>query len=517
MPESGKTLLEIRHVTKAFPGTRALDNVSLDVRPGEILGLCGENGAGKSTLVKIISGVYPYGTYEGELFFRGEPLRLTGTRDSEAKGISIIHQELALVPQLTVAENIFLGGEPAAWGVIRQEAMNAAARRLLERVGLDVPPTVLVGSLGVGQRQMVEIAKALRRDVSLLILDEPTSALNETEVERLMETLRELRRRGVSCIYISHKLDELFEITDRITVLRDGQVVGTARTADLDEDRIIAMMVGRPQSGRYPPKTRRPGPVRMRVRNWSVKHPENPERYVVRDVSFEVRSGEILGIAGLMGSGRTELVQSLFGEYGVEVSGEIEIDGQPCRFRSSRDAIAMGVGLVVEDRRNGGLITMHSVASNVTLPSLPKVSRGPVINRGLELASAAQLVEELSIKVPGLEAAVETLSGGNQQKVSIAKWLMTRPRILMLDEPTRGIDVGTKYQIYEIMDRLAADGMAIVMVSSELPEILGMSDRILVMHEGTVAGILDADEADAEAVMALATMGARSTAAAKNL
>ena len=248
-----------------------------------------------------------------------------------------------------------------------------------------------------------------------------------------------------------------------------------------------------------------------------MKHPENPERYVVRDVSFEVRSGEILGIAGLMGSGRTELVQSLFGEYGVEVSGEIEIDGQPCRFRSSRDAIAMGVGLVVEDRRNGGLITMHSVASNVTLPSLPKVSRGPVINRGLELASAAQLVEELSIKVPGLEAAVETLSGGNQQKVSIAKWLMTRPRILMLDEPTRGIDVGTKYQIYEIMDRLAADGMAIVMVSSELPEILGMSDRILVMHEGTVAGILDADEADAEAVMALATMGARPTAAAKNL
>lgn len=509
MAERGKILLEMRGVTKDFPGTRALDGVSFDVREGEILGLCGENGAGKSTLMKIISGVYPYGTFEGELIFAGQPLRLTGTRDSESLGIRIIHQELALVKQMTVAENIFLGAEPTSFSVINTMKLNRDARALLDRIGLDVPETALVGNLGVGQQQMVEIAKALRGELKLLILDEPTSALNEAETERLMRTLRELRSRGVACIYISHKLDELFELTDRITVLRDGRHVGTALTSQLDEETVISMMVGRAPSGRFPPKTRKPGPVRMRVRHWSVRHPDNPARFAVQDVNFEVRQGEILGIAGLMGSGRTELVQSLFGEYGVERAGEIEIDGEKVEIRSSRDAIALGLGLVVEDRKNAGLILMHSVAANVTLPALPRVCHGPVIDQSAELAITARMIDEINIKTPSIDAPVSTLSGGNQQKVAIAKWLLTEPRILMLDEPTRGIDVGTKYQIYEIMDQLAAQGMAIVMVSSELPEILGMSDRVLVMCEGRMAGILEGDEINAESIMMLATMGAK--------
>ncbi len=508
VPQAGNILLEIRNVTKDFPGTRALDNVSMEVREGEILGLCGENGAGKSTLMKILSGTYPYGTYEGEMVYQGEPLRLSGIRESEAKGVRIIHQELALVKQMSVAENIYLGAEPARFGIVNQMKLYSDTRALLDRVGLSVSETSLIGSLGVGQRQMVEIAKALRGHVRLLILDEPTSALNDAEVANLMSTLRDLRSRGVTCIYISHKLRELFDIADRITVIRDGRVIGTEKTADLTEDMVIAMMVGRAPTGRFPAKTRKPGPVMLKVRKWTIKDPENRELYAVRDVSFEVRSGEILGISGLMGSGRTELVQSLFGEYGVEVSGEMEIAGQRCTVKSSRDAIALGMGLVTEDRKTTGLITMHTVTSNIALPSLPRLSNGPVVNQSLELASTGQFIEELNIRVPAIDATVDTLSGGNQQKVSLAKWLMTNPRILMMDEPTRGIDVGTKYQIYEIMDRLAAAGMAIIMVSSELPEILGMSDRILVMHEGTVAAILERDEADAETIMSLATMGA---------
>ena len=512
MPERGSTLLEIRNATKDFPGTRALDSVSMDVREGEIHGLCGENGAGKSTLMKILSGTYSYGAYEGELIFQGEPLRLSGIRDSEARGIRIIHQELALVKQMSVAENVFLGAEPAQFGVVNQMKLHSETRTLLDRVGLNAPETALVSSLGVGQQQMVEIAKALRGHLSLLILDEPTSALNDAEVENLMNTLRDLKSRGVTCIYISHKLNELFDITDRVTVIRDGKCIGTEETASLTEDKIIAMMVGRAPTGRFPAMTRKPGQMMLRVKNWSVRNPENREKYAVHNASFDVRKGEILGIAGLMGSGRTELVQSIFGEYGVEVSGQVEIDGQECTIRSSRDAIALGMGLVTEDRKNTGLITMHSVTSNITLPSLPRLSNGPVVNQSLEMASTAESVESLNIRVPSIESTVDTLSGGNQQKVSIAKWLMTNPRILMMDEPTRGIDVGTKYQIYEIMDRLAAEGIAIVMVSSELPEILGMSDRILVMHEGRIAGILDRGQADAEKIMSLAAMGAREEA-----
>lgn len=509
MQKGSGALLDIRNVTKDFPGTRALDNVSMEVREGEIHGLCGENGAGKSTLMKILSGTYPYGTYEGQVFFGGEPTRFSGIRDAEARGIRIIHQELALVKQMTVAENIFLGAETAKYGIIDQMSLYSETRELLRRSGLNVPGTALVRTLGVGQQQMVEIAKALRGRVRLLILDEPTSALNDAEVENLMQTLRELKHIGVTCIYISHKLRELFDIADRITVLRDGRCIGTEATADITEDEVIAMMVGRAPTGRFPSKTRRAGKVMFSVRNWTVRNPENKDLYAIRNVSFDVRAGEILGVSGLMGSGRTELLQSLFGEYGFQPSGEIMIDGKKCKINSSRDAIALGMGLVTEDRKNTGLILMHSVTHNMTLPSLPNLSNGPVIDTGSELASTSKLIKELNIRAPSVESKVETLSGGNQQKVSIAKWLMTNPRILMLDEPTRGIDVGTKYQIYELMDRLAADGMAIIMVSSDLPEILGMSDRILVMHEGTIAGIVESEEANPEKIMSLAAMGAR--------
>lgn len=509
MQQQASTLLDIRNVTKDFPGTRALENVSMEVKEGEIHGLCGENGAGKSTLMKILSGTHPYGTYEGQIIFQGKPVRFMGIRDSEAEGIRIIHQELALVKQMTVAENIFLGAETARYGVVDEMRLYSDTRELLSRTGLNVPGTALVGTLGVGQQQMVEIAKALRGHVRLLILDEPTSALNDAEVENLMKTLRELRDSGVTCIYISHKLRELFEIADRITVLRDGRCIGTKPTSELTEDEVIAMMVGRAPTGRFPPKTRKAGKVMLSVRNWTVKDPENRDLYAVRDLSFDVRAGEILGISGLMGSGRTELLQSLFGEYGFQPSGEIAIEGEKCRISSSRNAIALGMGLVTEDRKNTGLIPIHSVSHNMTLPSLPNLSNGPVVDISLELASTLELVKELNIRAPSIEAKVETLSGGNQQKVSIAKWLMTNPRILMLDEPTRGIDVGTKYQIYELMDQLAAAGMAIIMVSSELPEILGMSDRILVMHEGTMAGIVESAEANPEKIMSLAAMGTK--------
>ncbi len=506
--ESG-VLLDIRNVTKDFPGTRALDDVSMEILEGEIHGLCGENGAGKSTLMKILSGTHPYGTYEGQILFAGEPVRFAGIRDSEARGIRIIHQEMALVKQMTVAENIFLGAERARYGIVDQMKLYSETRELLSRFGLNVPATAFVGTLGVGQQQMVEIAKALRGHVRLLILDEPTSALNDSEVESLMTTLRELRNAGVTCIYISHKLRELFDIADRITVLRDGRCIGTRPTRDVTEDDVIAMMVGRAPTGRFPPKTRTAGKVMLSVRDWTVRNPENKELYAVRGVSFDVRAGEILGISGLMGSGRTELLQSLFGEYGFQPSGEIAVEGKECSIHSSRDAIALGMALVTEDRKNTGLILMHSVIHNMTLPSLPDLSNGAVVDTNSELASTLGMVRELNIKAPSIESRVDTLSGGNQQKVSIAKWLMTRPRILMLDEPTRGIDVGTKYQVYELMDRLAASGMAIVMVSSELPEILGMSDRVLVMHEGAVAGIVGADEASPERIMSLAAMGAQ--------
>ncbi len=504
---SKRALLEVSEVSKQFPGVLALDSISFSVYEGDIHGVCGENGAGKSTLMKILSGVYPWGSYEGTITFDGRPIKFANVKNSEAVGIRVIYQELTLVKQMTVAENIFLGEEPVRHGIIDWNKLYSSAKQLLEDCRLHVPYAAQVITLGIGQQQMVEIAKALSGQVKLLILDEPTSALTQDEVHTLMDILRDLKVQGVTCIYISHKLEELLEITDRITVLRDGKMIGTEYTQDLTEDQVISMMVGRELTGRFPQKTRIPGEVIFSVRDWSVADPERPEQNIIEDISFDLRRGEILGVAGLMGSGRTELVQSLFGEYGTPTAGETLLDGEPVRIRSSRDAIKLGIALATEDRRNTGLIVLHSVLRNMSLPSLPNLSRGQIIDPNLELATTSQFIERLRIKTPTVNTIVNTLSGGNQQKVSIAKWLMTQPKILILDEPTRGIDVGTKYEIYKLMDELAAQGVGIIMVSSELPEIMGMSDRILVIHNGRRAGILGGQKTTMEEVMSLAAMG----------
>jgi D-xylose transport system ATP-binding protein len=511
MPQSGKDphgdLLEVREVTKEFPGLTALKSVSLSVRAGEIHGLCGENGAGKSTLMKILCGVYPWGSYRGTVAFDGEPVRFASIKDAEKRGIRVIFQELALVRQMTVAENIYLGSEPVAFGAINWNRLYRDAAALLAACQMDVPVDVPVGRLGIGHQQMVEIAKALAGRVKLLILDEPTSALTQGEVDSLMSLLSGLRGRGVSCIYISHKLEELFRIADRITVLRDGKVIGTRLSSEADEKTIVAMMVGRELTGRFPPRTRRPTDVILAVRDWTVAEGGPSGKVVTEGVSFDLRRGEILGIAGLMGSGRTELLESLFGEYGVRRSGEMRLAGRPVQVRSAREAIDHGIALVPEDRRVGGLILSHSVRSNVTLPYLEKISRGQVIDRNRELVVALEAVRKLAVRTSSIDNAVANLSGGNQQKVVLAKWLITDPKILILDEPTRGIDVGTKYEIYRLMDELASQGIGIIMVSSELPEVLGMADRIAVMHEGRLVAVLPADRTDMEELMMLAAMG----------
>lgn len=506
MSEPKEVLLRISNVSMHFPGTRALANVNLDVYAGEVHAVCGENGAGKSTLMKIISGVYPYGTFDGEFYFADERCQFATVRDSERRGIRIIHQELTLVPQMTVAENIFLGAEPNRYGVINQDQLYRDTEELLQRYNLNVPYNARVNSLGVGQQQMVEIAKALSGHARLLILDEPTSALTIEETRVLLDIIRDLKSRGVTCIYISHKLDELFEIADRITVLRDGQVVGTYNTQDVDESKIISLMVGRELTNQYPPRRRKIGEVIFEVKNWTVAKHTRATRPVVRDVSFQLHRGEILGIAGLMGSGRTELVQSIFGEYGTRLHGQLVLNGRPVEIRSSQDAINCGIALLTEDRKTTSLILKHSVVSNVTLPSLRELLKWKFIDVDKEWAAFYEYRDKLQIRTPSMETIVNDLSGGNQQKVAIAKWLMTEPQILIMDEPTRGIDVGTKYEVYKLMNDLTNEGVSIIMVSSELPEILGMSDRILVMREGSVAGILENnEEVTQEDIMFLAT------------
>lgn len=507
MSKPRNVLLKISDVSKYFPGTQALDRVNLEVYEGEIHGICGENGAGKSTLMKILSGVYPYGSYEGEIYWNGDRVSFGNVRDSENLGIRIIYQELTLVPQMTVAENIFLGREPNRYGVISKSQLYGITQELLRTYNLDVPYNARVETLGIGQQQMVEIAKALSEKASLLILDEPTSALTIEETDVLMEILKDLKNRGVTCIYISHKLDEVFSIADRITVLRDGRVIDTRPVDELDEDKVVALMVGREIKHRYPKATRATGDVALEVKDWTVVRGDR-SRPILKDISFSVHQGEILGISGLMGSGRTELVQSLFGEFGTVVSGQMSIFGEPVEIRSAKDAIDHGMALMTEDRKNTSLILKHSVLRNISLPSLPKLSRWNVINQNEELASSHYFKEKLSIRTPSIHTIVNDLSGGNQQKVALSKWLMTEPRILIMDEPTRGIDVGTKYEVYKLMNELTSEGVAIIMVSSELPEILGMSDRILVMCQGTVAGILDNDgQVDMETIMRLATGG----------
>ncbi len=497
--------LELKAIVKEFPGVRALDHVDLEVRRGEIHGLVGENGAGKSTLLKVLSGVHPHGTYEGEIRVRGELKQFRNTRQAEACGIAIIHQELNLIPELSVAENIFLGHEPARRGVIDWDAVYGGAADLLAQLGVDVDPRAKIRQLGVGMQQMVEIAKALRLNAAILLLDEPTSALTEKEVDILFRTLRRLKENGVTCIYISHKMDELFEIVDRCTVLRDGRTVGAGDLKDLDEGKIVSLMVGRKIDDMYPARSAKPGGVVLRVKDFEVDHPALPGEKIVQGIDFEVRAGEVLGITGLMGSGRSELVTALFGAYPAASRGEVLIGGKPFHFTRCRDAIAAGVGLVTEDRKVYGLVLGMGVGGNLSLASLERVAPRGIVDGLEEEERNRRWVEELRIKTAGLDVPVRNLSGGNQQKVVLGKWLATEPKVLFLDEPTRGVDVGAKVEIYRLINRLAAGGLAVVMISSTLPEVLRMSDRILVMRRGRQAAILEAREASQETIMKYAT------------
>jgi D-xylose transport system ATP-binding protein len=500
-------ILEMRGITKEFPGVRALEDVTFQVERGEVHALVGENGAGKSTLMKVLSGFYPYGSYAGDVVLDGEVQQFRGIRESERAGVAIIYQELALQRYMTIAENIFLGKELCARGVIDWNRTYQRTAEVLKDVGLKLSPATRVVDLGVGSQQLVEIAKALSKDARLLILDEPTAALTETEADNLLQILGLLRRKGVTCIYISHRLGEVMRIADRITVLRDGKTVVTKVKADMSEARMIQHMVGRDLSMMYPRRERAPGETVLEVKDWTVRDPITGD-VVVDRVSFSVRRGEILGIAGLMGAGRTELVMSLFGAWGKRVGGELRLEGRKVDLRGADDAIAAGIGLVSEDRKRYGLVLGMDVKENSTLASLARISRLGVVNKNEEIKRAGRYVRDLRTKTPSLEQRVGNLSGGNQQKVVLAKWLLTQPRVLFLDEPTRGIDVGAKVEIYNIMNDLVDQGVCVVMVSSELPEVLGMSDRILVIHEGRLTGELPRGDATQEKVMYHATGGA---------
>ncbi|MDT7541573.1 MAG: D-xylose transport system ATP-binding protein [Acidobacteriota bacterium] len=497
--------LEMRDITKSFPGVRALDGVSFELRRGEVHALVGENGAGKSTLMKILGGVYPHGTYGGEIVIEGVEQKFTGVRDAEATGIAVIFQELSLVKEMTVGENIFLGREPRRFGVVRWDELYRRATELLEGLRLRVDPRTPVRTLGIGQQQLVEIAKALSQDARILVLDEPTAALTGAEVETLFRILEDLRTRGVGMIYISHKLEEVFRIADRITVLRDGRTVGTNATKEWTEGTVIARMVGREVGDIFPTVEHERGEVAFEVRNVSVEDPNVAGKRLVDNVSFKVRRGEVLGIAGLMGAGRSDLLMAVFGAHAGRTSGEILIEGRRVAIKSPRDAIHYGLGFVTEDRKRFGLVLDQTILNNMTLAGLKKLSGRFVTDTDAEASAGAHAMKELRVKANSVFTVAGTLSGGNQQKVVLAKWLLTNPRVLFLDEPTRGIDVGAKQEIYAQINRLASEGLAIVLVSSELPEVLGLSDRVLVLHEGKLTGEFTRAEATPESVMACAT------------
>jgi len=499
------TLLEMRDITKEFPGVKALDQVNLCVKQGEIHAICGENGAGKSTLMKVLSGVYPAGSYQGEIHYEGGLAEFRNLRDSEERGIVIIHQELALVPQLSIAENIFLGNERQKGGVMQWQETYRRTEELLRKVGLKDTPGTLVDKIGVGKQQLVEIAKALSKDVKLLILDEPTAALQENDSSKLLDLMLELKSHGVTCIIISHKLNEVRYVADTVTVIRDGMTVSRLDAKEgLREDDIVRDMVGRDMSHRYPERERSAGEVVMEVSGWNVWHPEHSGRRVIKDISFDVRAGEVVGIAGLMGSGRTELAMSIFGRsWGRDISGEVKLHGKPVDVSSVDRAIAAGLAYVTEDRKSLGLILDESIRMNTTLANLEGVSSHGVVNEAEETEVAERYRRALATRTPSVMQKVGNLSGGNQQKVVLAKWLFTEPEVLILDEPTRGIDVGAKYEIYSIINDLSAQGKAVVMISSEMPELLGMCDRIYVMNEGAFVGELAAAEASQERIMSL--------------
>jgi putative multiple sugar transport system ATP-binding protein len=501
-------ILEMKGITKEFPGVKALNNVTFSVAKGEIHCLVGENGAGKSTLMKVLSGVYPHGTYTGDILLNGEEQRYRGIRDSEHAGIAIIYQELALVPELTVYENIFLGNEIRRGFAVDWNETIKRATEMLRRVRLNVNPETKIKDLGVGKQQLVEIAKALSRDVKLLILDEPTAALNEDDSANLLELIRGLRDQGVTCILISHKLKEVISIADTVTVLRDGQTIRTldAHKGEVTEAALIKHMVGREIDNIYPPRPVKDfGEMVLEVRDWSAYSP-SLGRQVLRDVNFNVRKGEIVGVAGLMGSGRTELALSIFGNpLHYQLKGDLFVNGQRRQFGNPEDAIKAGIAYVTEDRKGNGLILIQDIKENITLANLRGIAQGSVIDTNAEVKVANEYKTSLNIKTPSVEQVVSKLSGGNQQKVCLGKWLFVKPNLLILDEPTRGIDVGAKFEIYSLMNRLVDQGMSIIMISSELPEVLGMSDRVYIVSSGRVTGELPIAEATPEKVMQLAT------------
>jgi putative multiple sugar transport system ATP-binding protein len=498
-------ILEMRGITKTFPGVKALSNVNLSVKAGEIHGIVGENGAGKSTLMKVLSGVYPHGSYDGEIHFAGEERRFGGIADSEHIGIIIIHQELALVPLLSIAENIFLGNEVARNGIIDWNEAFRRTKALLKKVGLDESPQTLIDSIGVGKQQLVEIAKALAKNVKLLILDEPTASLNESDSDALLVLLREFRAQGISSILISHKLNEILKVADTITVLRDGATVDRldCHAEKIDEARIIKSMVGRDLTDRYPERHAQIGDTIFEVRNWNVFHAVHADRHLIKDIDLHVKKGEVVGIAGLMGAGRTEFGMSVFGKsYGQKISGRVFMHGKEVDVSTIQRAMDNGIAYVTEDRKNYGLVLIDDIKRNISLANLPGVSsKIGVIDDPKEILVAGKYRRDLNIRCSSVFQQTVNLSGGNQQKVVLSKWLFTGPEVLILDEPTRGIDVGAKYEIYGIINGLAESGKAVIIISSEMPELLGMTDRIYIMNDGRIVGEMPTAEASQEKIM----------------
>ncbi|MBD7997703.1 MULTISPECIES: multiple monosaccharide ABC transporter ATP-binding protein [Oerskovia] len=507
---SESNILEMRGITKEFPGVKALQDVTLDVRRGEVHAICGENGAGKSTLMKVLSGVYPHGTYDGTIVMDGETCEFRTIRDSEARGIVIIHQELALVPHLSIAENIFLGNEKASAGIVDWHRTTSEAAALLERVGLSENPATKSMDIGVGKQQLVEIAKALSKRVDLLILDEPTAALNDEDSAHLLKLIDEFRSHGITCIIISHKLNEIAAIADRVTIIRDGATIETLDlhgTELVTEDRIIRSMVGRSLDSRFPDHEPTIGEEVLRIEDWTVHHPIDTERVVVDHANLSVRAGEIVGMAGLMGAGRTELAMSVFGHsYGAKISGTVYKNGTPIRTRSVSEAIGHGLAYATEDRKRYGLNLIQTIRENISASALGKVSRWGVVDSQAETQVAERYRTDFRIKAPTVEAIAGKLSGGNQQKVVLSKWVYSDPDVLILDEPTRGIDVGAKYEIYAIINALADAGKAVVVISSELPELIGLCDRVYAMSQGRITGEVARADATQEALMHYMTM-----------
>ncbi|QIK70294.1 sugar ABC transporter ATP-binding protein [Erysipelothrix sp. HDW6C] len=502
------TILQMKNINKSFGPIHVLKDVNIVVEAGEIHALCGENGAGKSTMMKVLSGVYPHGSYEGDIVFQDEICSFGGIKDSEAKGIAIIHQELALIPQLSIAENIFIGNEKQKHGIVDWDATHTRAKELMNIVGLYLKTDRLVGTLSVGEQQLVEIAKALSKDIKLLILDEPTSALNEDDSENLLLLLQELQKKGLTSIIISHKLNEVTAVSNAISVIRDGEAVACLKKdkGEINEEAIIKAMVGRSLDNRYPTFEPQIGDIAFEVKHWNVYHPTQVDRLMVDNVSFNIRSGEIVGIAGLMGAGRTELALSLFGKsYGSNISGEIIKDGIPLTLNRPKQAIDAGIAYVSEDRKSAGLVLMDTINRNISMASLSKFSQYGVMDMDTEVANSVHYKSLLNIRTSSIFQKVENLSGGNQQKVVLSKWLTTEPDVLFLDEPTRGIDVGAKYEIYTIIQKMAAEGKSICVISSELPEILGICHRIYTLSEGRITGELSRSEATQENLMTLMT------------